>query len=198
MLFLFVLFNENNNMCGTYEFNDQEAMLWTGLNTTELEEAKKRFTREKKFIFNGGWVKVLNHNKYNCYGRGEKQEAALKKELSLIPPFIKEIDTSMDTSINTLSIPPIIHKSKNINQKSEKEEDKKFDFGKVALQTSVPISCVKDTYERLLDWEKMKGTFYKDKEAAVRNWIRRDKKEGKIAAVKKPITLLNSKGGGNL
>jgi len=198
LLFLFTLFNENNNMCGIYEFNDQEAMLWTGLNSTELEDAKKRFTKEKKFIFYGGWVRVLNHEKYNCYGRGEKQEAALQRELSLVPSFIKEIDTSMDTSIDTPPILPIIHKSKIINQKSEIEEDKKFDFGKVALQTSVPVSCVKDTYERLLDWEKMKGVFYKDKEAAVRNWIRRDKKEGKIAAVKKPRKLLNSNGGGNL
>ena len=45
--FLYLLTNENINLCGIYELNDMELKIWTGLNDSEILEVKEKFTKDE-------------------------------------------------------------------------------------------------------------------------------------------------------
>lgn len=123
LLFNYLLTNENVNMCGVYELPDKYICMDTDLNNKELQEAKAKFQNDEKFFFLNGWVKILNHDKYNVYGRGESQQKALTTELNRIPSFM--LDTSVDTSVQTRvdttpNTKTINHKSKILNPNVER------------------------------------------------------------------------------
>lgn len=116
-------------MIGLYELNDKETLMWTGLTQTELDDAKAKLQKDGKFKFFKGWVKVMNHNKYNSYGTGEKQEAALAREVSNIPQDVSDYmssDTSIDTSMHTTGILDIKHNTENIKHKSLGKSENPF------------------------------------------------------------------------
>ena len=120
LAFIYLLTNENVNMCGVYELNDIEMKMWLGMTEPELEQIKRKFHKDRKVFFRGGWVCLTNHNKYNSYGKGEKQEPALKRELSLVPREIKEFfNTSINTSMGGVPILDINHSTEYINHKSQ-------------------------------------------------------------------------------
>lgn len=90
-----------------------------------------------------------------------------------------EIDLS-DTNMILVSenlILGINHKSEIINHKSEIKEDKSLregDFQEIADSYNVPVSFVMSKWEDLQNWSKAKGKTYKDYNAALRNWVKRD------------------------
>ena len=179
LAFIYLLSNENVGMSGMYELNDLEMKMWLGLTDTEIEDTKKKFHRDGKIFFKDGWVKLVNHNKYNSYGRGESQETALQRELSLIPREIKEFfDTSVGTSVGSVPTLGINHKSKIINKKSENKKNGSLkifnsaEFVKV-LKTQFPDVNVEGELDKAQDWLKSKGRVYRDYSAFVRNWLRK-------------------------
>ena len=119
LTFLYLMANENVNMVGVYEINDVELQTWLKVTPEKLKLIKDKFTKDKKYIFKGDWVCVVNHNKYNNYGKG-MQEKALQREKSLIPIIFKSIlDTSINTSIDTRHNTEIRNKKEEIRNKKE-------------------------------------------------------------------------------
>lgn len=106
LLFLYILTCPENNISGCFELPDRKMLFDTGLNNTELEQAKVELNTKVSFIH--GWVVVHNSTKYQQY-KGPKNEKARQKELELTPPLVKD----------TLSIPYRYPIDSTRNQKSE-------------------------------------------------------------------------------
>lgn len=198
LVFLFLITNEGVNMSGIYELVDEEVCLWTGVTKEKLQDIKKTLMLGKKFFFKNGWVKIINHEKYNKYGIGQKQQVAKERELENIPDFIKEIDTSIDTSMHTTPILDLNHKTKRNNiyirdrdkrgvGREEKEIIKiqpknyrslkniqKEDIQDISDKYQVPISFVKSKLDDLELYCSSKGKRYKNYKSALMNWVKRD------------------------
>lgn len=172
LLFQFLLTNENVNMCGCYELNDKEIKLWLDFTDKELIEAKRSISQ--KAFFKNGWVRLLNHDKYNSYGKGEKQEVTLNKEISQIPEYMN--DTSIDTSIDTQAILALNHNTEIINNKYKREDITKKVIEEISTKYSVPLSFVSSKFDDLCNWEdekpgRMRGRNWK---MTLMNWVKRD------------------------
>lgn len=191
LVFVYLLTNSRINLCGFYELPDRIISFETGIGSSDLEKMKQKFQADGKFSFHSGWVKVLNHEKYNQY-KGEKNEIAKEKELSLIPQEIVE-------GIDTLSVPYRYpsdstrnHKSEIRNQKSEiqKPKNKLLDEDLEDLVEKfreegweVRVGYIKFKYQHMLDWLSAKGKTYKDHKRGLSNWIRKDIENGKIKRI---------------
>ncbi len=154
-------------------------MFDTGLNQSELEQAKKDL--KEKVIFFENWVHIVNSSKHNNYVTNPKLQKAFEREMSDIPKkmieYIDKYDTSINTSIHTTNN----HKSKIINHKS-KTEDKGVDSltveycQKIASHYEIPVSQVLKKKDDLILYCKANGKRYKDYQAALQNWVRKDLK----------------------
>lgn len=102
LLFVYLLTNERNNLIGTYEISDNRIIADTGLTHKELTEGKTKLELVKKVFFLKGWVKITNHDKYNSF-KGSKIAVAKEREFSEVPQEILDLDTSIDTSTDSLS-----------------------------------------------------------------------------------------------
>lgn len=199
MVFVYLLTNENINMCGVYELPDKVICLYLDLTNEELQDIKLRFMQDGKFYFKNGWIKVMNHEKFNSYGKG-MQEKALEKELSMIPDFMRDdnlemgIDTSINTSIHTRPNPKIRNKKTKIIKEDEKIE--KIDFSKfedltdtvlqeIAEKYEVPFEFVQEKKEDMQVWMgKKKSNRYADYKMALMKWVRDDKRRIKLDVIK--------------
>jgi len=201
LAFIYLLTNESINLCGIYEINDLELKTWVGLTDTEIENVKKTFTKDGRFIFYKNWVKVIHHGRYNTNYSGTKNEIALQRELTYIPDSVsKELDSlSIDYRYPIDS--PIIHKSETINHKSEtinhkSETNSKYisqDYLKTLKDDEVEMedlignfTCTRrqilDKAEDFLDYCISKGKVYKNYKSALsgalsKDFGRRSKKE---------------------
>ena len=54
------------------------------------------------------------------------------------------------------------------------------DLKEISEKLRVDIRDVKETYDKVLDYQLSSGKKYKDCKAAIRNWIRGDLKSGKV------------------
>ena len=122
LLFLYLLTNEKVGLCGIYELPDKYIRLVLEYSQEELDTYKKKFQKDHKFVFDNGWIAILNVVKYQNYS-GEKNEVAIKRELSYVPKSL--LDTlsieyryPMDTLLNKK--PEIRNQNSEIkNQKKE-------------------------------------------------------------------------------
>ena len=177
-VFLYLLTCPDINISGVFELPDRKIIFHTGITSSELEQAKKDLS--KRVIFYKNWVYIKNVDKYNSYN-GSKNEIARKKELSYAPEKIIEyvmgIDTSIDTSIDTTH-----------NHKSEIRNKKEGGVGetkninsltneyckKIAEHYKLPISQVVKKRDDLILYCKSNGKKYKDYQAALQSWVRKD------------------------
>jgi hypothetical protein len=188
LLFVYLLLNPHVGLCETYELPDRVVTFETGLTKEQLEKAKEKFSKDGKFAFYKGWIKILNYDRYNQY-LGEKNLTAREKECSLIPKEVlegfngvsKEYRYPIDTTSN--------HKSEISNHKElgvvKREEITEEIIKEVAEKYQVPESFVAVCREEMENWLKAKGKIYKDKKAGLLNWVLRAKKD----------LLLKQKGG---
>jgi len=102
LVFIYLLTNERNNLIGIYELSDKHIIADLGITPMELNSAKSKLSLSKKIIFYDGWIKIVNHEKYNSFN-GEKIQVAKERELSEVPDKLRGMDTSMDTSMDTLN-----------------------------------------------------------------------------------------------
>jgi len=205
LLFQFLLTNENANMCGCYELNDKEIFLWLGFTEKDLSESKKELSG--KVYFNNGWVKIINHVKYNNYGNGSKQEQALEKELLMIPKFMinQQKDTSMDTSMDTDGILALKHKTENIIPNTENKNSKNSltacseeEIIEISKQLKIKTSDAKNIHDDIVD-KIADGTFQQKKYGktvyfTLKSWIRRGIKRGEIKTLKSTKEQLEEMG----
>lgn len=188
IVFIYLLTNENINLCGIYELPDKYICFDTGVSQSDLIKIKNKFMESGKIIFFNGWVKISNHEKYNTNYSGSKNEVAFQREISTISESVlKELDRlSIDYQYPSDST--INHKSKIINNKSEtfKSNNKELtqkDLEDISEQLSVSLSDVQFCRDSMLDWLASSGKIKKDYVATLRNWVRRELQDGKIKRV---------------
>jgi len=86
MLFIYLLTNQDINLCGCYYLPDKKIKYHTQLSNEELIKAKKELDPKVKFLEN--WVYVVNSQGYNHF-TGKSNEVAIEKEIGQIPKKIK-------------------------------------------------------------------------------------------------------------
>lgn len=146
---------------------------------------------DRKFSFYEGWIKVLNHDKYNNYS-GPKNEVAIEREFSLISQGI--IENLDRVSIGYLSVADTLnnHKSEIINQKSEIINQKtKKEFSNFEDLTETVCQEIADKYQTSLqdvldvkdDMEVWMGKSNKNKysnyKLALQTWVRKSSRDVK-------------------
>jgi len=118
LIFIYLITNDRVSLTGMYELPDKYIKMDLEITQKELDTAKNRL--KDKIIFHKGWIKIINHDKYNSY-TGESIDKAKEKELQSVPKDLREgrptppprVDPRVDTSVD----PPNNHKSKTINHK---------------------------------------------------------------------------------
>lgn len=175
LVFNYLLTNDRVSMTGMYELPDKYIQMDLDLTPKELAQIKDRL--QEKVFFYDGWVKILNHDKYNSY-KGEKIDIAKEKELANIPEIVKQyqggIDTSIHTSIDTLNN----HKSKTIIINHNIEDITDQELQEIADKYQVPLSFVKSKYDDMILWAgertnnpKTKGRNWK---LTLMSWVKKD------------------------
>lgn len=188
-LFIYLLTNDRVSISGIYELPDSYIKADLGLTQKQLDDAKSKFTQNNKIIFQNGWIKIVNADKYNSFS-GEKLDKAREKELALVPQeligYRYSIDTSIDTSMHTPN------KHKHINNQKEggvgetKLADPNYllaipqaDLDELATKFSLTIKSISDKAESLHDWylSNPKKNKKSDWKATLRNALRKDADE---------------------
>jgi hypothetical protein len=116
LIFIYLLTNDRVSLTGIYELPDKYIKADLEVTQKELDGTKQKLAKNDKIYFLDGWVRIVNHDKYNSY-TGEKIEIAKEKEIQSVPSKLMGDRPSIDTSIDTSSDTPNNNKSKIINQK---------------------------------------------------------------------------------
>ncbi len=90
LIFIYLISNDRVSISGAYELQDRIACFELQVEKSEWENSKKRFLKDKKFIFFKDWIYVINVDKYNNYRFSEKNEKAYNRELQLMPNDVRE------------------------------------------------------------------------------------------------------------
>lgn len=124
LIFIYLLTNDRVSLTGIYELPDKYIKADLEVTQKELDETKQKLIKNDKIYFLDGWVRIVNHDKYNSY-TGEKIEIAKEKEIQSVPSKLMVDRPGIDTSIDTSSDTPNNQKPKIINNNLLiKEEDK--------------------------------------------------------------------------
>lgn len=161
LFFIYLLTNERNNLIGVYELSDKRIMNDLDITKTELQSGKEKLMFDKKVIFYKGWIKIINHDKYNTFS-GEKNEIAKKREWSEVPEKLRGNDTSIDTSMDSGDIPLLIN---NINKNKKPNNIKTYTKDNLTIEqmankfedvfketTGKSMKLPKDNYNNLTYW----------------------------------------------
>lgn len=147
LVFLYLISNDKIGLCGTYELPDKHIKVDLDLTQIELDEIKKKFTKDNKFIFYKGWIKIINIDKYNQF-TGEKNEVAKNRELLLVPEHLSSNQYPIDTVSIKEGYPidtPIInnhnHNKKLYKRKSIEEP--------TYMLTEEDFNFIKEEYNRI-------------------------------------------------
>lgn len=187
LLFIYLLTNDKVSLTGMYQLPDKYIKVDVEITNNELQKAKQKLAKAGKIYFYDGWIKIVNHDKYNSY-TGEKIDEAKKKELALIPNKVIHYRYPIDTSIDTSSDTPNkdIDKDKHIDKDIDKDKDRfkevwKKIYGK-ELQGSK--TYVEAPIKRLIDGYGIKdvcGLLY---------WAEQNRKDNEyIAVIRHPKDL---------
>jgi hypothetical protein len=131
-------------------------MVDTGLDEKELISLKSELESKKRAFFYNDWVFIPNLDKHNPYWKSPKTKLAYEEELKNIPKeildyFNNKSDSTIYSTMDTISIVPLKHKTENINNKSEninnkeervvkREEEKNLKISLKSLTSNVGIS----------------------------------------------------------
>jgi hypothetical protein len=119
--FIYLISSPHVSLTNYFEIPIQYITLETGLTTTQIDQAKKELTENKRAYFYQSWVFVPNLTKHNRYHIGEKTSVAYNEELKKIPKFVIDYFNPLnDSSIMVVSIDTdTTHNTETINNKSE-------------------------------------------------------------------------------
>lgn len=203
LAFIFFITNETVGLTGIYELDDRSIASSLKITQQQLNKIKEKFMADRKIYFYNGWIKIVNHDKYNNF-TGAKNEIAVKRELSLISQeIIENLDRVSigyprvaDTLNNHKSIinnhksvinnhKSIInnHKPETINQKPEMLKEKKytkreditdFVFEELAEKHNCPPHFVKHCWLLASNWLDQEGKTKKNYKAFLENWLIQD------------------------
>ena len=128
LLFCYLMTNDKVSLTGMYELPGRYIKADLELTDKELEQAKKKLSESGKVLFHGSWIKLVNHDKFNNFS-GKKLSIAKEKELNSIPTELTgyqyPIDTSIDTSMDTLNKDNHNHNHKDKDNNKDRDNNKK-------------------------------------------------------------------------
>jgi len=90
LVFLYLLLNEKVSMSGIYEIHDTYITMWTGIDKTRINEIKNKLAADKKILFDGHWVYILNNHKYNVYTSQPRVLTFFMREFNQIPAIVRK------------------------------------------------------------------------------------------------------------
>jgi hypothetical protein len=188
LTFLFLITNDSVGLTGIYELDDRTICSSLKITQSQLNKIKEKFTLDKKFSFYNGWIKIINHDRYNNFS-GIKNEVAVKREISLISEGILE---NLDrVSIGYPRVADTLNNHKSIinNQKSETNNQKtEKDFSdfkdltdevclEIAKKYNLPLEEVLDIKMDMEVWiGKSSKNKYADYKLALMTWVRKASK----------------------
>lgn len=187
LTFLFLITNDSVGLTGIYELDDRSITSALKITQQQFNKVKDKFMADKKISFYNGWIKIINHDKYNNYS-GIKNEVAVEREFSLIS---KEIIENLDRvsigypavadTLNNHKSEIINHKSETINQKPKTEFSNFEDLTEevcrqIANEYQVTLQEVKDTKMDMEVWMgKSNKNKYNNYKLALMTWVRKNK-----------------------
>jgi hypothetical protein len=179
-ILLFILTNDQVTVLPAYKIGLDEIAFYTGTNSQRIEGLIPRLEYFGVYFIEGYFL-LTNKFTRAKYSGGKTEEKRLRVWEEYPVKLQEIVDTEGFIDQSLLNRSPIIgdinHKPITINKKPEnKNQKEEINFQEISDKLSVSLEKVKDTYERILDYEKSKGLKpYKDYPATIRNWIRKDK-----------------------
>lgn len=171
LAFIYLLTNDKVSLTGIYELPDQFIVFNLGATNDEVQQIKIKFQNDGKFVFKDGWVKIVNHDKYNSFS-GSALDAR-EKEFKNVP---KDMITPRDTprvhplniyNNNQYSINNRVVKGKYSSLKDITEKD----LLEISEKYKVSLGFVKLKLETLKNYCESKGRRYKNYKSALRNFV---------------------------
>lgn len=185
LTFLYLITNDSVGLTGIYELDDRSITSALKITQQQFNKIKEKFIADRKISFFNGWIRIINHDKYNNYS-GIKNEVAVEREFSLIS---KEVLENLDrVSIGYPAVADTLnnHKSEIINHKSETKNQKtKTEFSEfedltqevmqdIANQYQVTLQEVKDLKDDMEVWMgKSTKNKYSNYKLALQTWVRK-------------------------
>lgn len=103
IVFLFLITNDRIGLSPIYEYPQWLIEQTLNLSGEKIVKIKKKFEKDKKFLFHEDWILIINADKYQTF-KGEKNEIAMKKELANIPKKVKDSFLTRMGSNHSVSI----------------------------------------------------------------------------------------------
>lgn len=102
LVYLYLLTNPLTNIAGIYEINLKEIANDTGIIKEIIDTILKRFERDNKLIYSGGYLIIKNHLKHQDF-KSPKLQSGIADILNSLPCDILELCIPYIYGINTLS-----------------------------------------------------------------------------------------------
>lgn len=196
LLFLYFLTNPVTNISGIYEIPLKRIALDTGFDIEMIKKMMSRFIRDKKIVYEQGWLVLLNFIKHQNINSPAVQKG-IENELKNSPNFLRRyIDR----------IQAVVHLNLNLNLDLDSNlnldlDTKKETVSKRKRFTPPTISEIKEynklkgysfDIEYFIDYYNSKGWMVgknkmKSWKSAVNNWARNQKKYKEKNSGKNPI-----------
>ncbi len=156
LMFLYFLTNPFTDICGIYEVPMKSISIDTGIEEGPALKILKRFERDRKIFYRGGWIGIANFVKYQL--DNPKVMRGIELGLSKAPPELKRI---MRHSLS-LTMDRLSHSNPNSNLNSNPNSNSKMFPTKnpKGLKGKVSQSDNLAAYEIIKAFEKVNKHWY--------------------------------------
>lgn len=182
LLFIYAMTNPRISLSGIYEAPLKAIAIDTGIERELLPKLFERFKKEKKIIYQDGWLCVVNYPKYQNYNK-TTMVTALSREIELIPKKLLDIFIGYGYPIDTLSLGYKVQAKEQVKDKVKEQEGKNkhgefqnvvlTDVEYVNLVSALNEGAVQGLIAELDGYIESTGKKYKSHYATLQNWARR-------------------------
>ena len=102
LVYLYLLTNPLTNIAGIYEINLKEIANDTGIIKEIIDTILKRFERDNKLIYKGGYIIIKNHLKHQDF-KSPKLQSGIAEIINSLPEEIKSVCIPYIYGMDTLS-----------------------------------------------------------------------------------------------
>ena len=169
LLFLYLLTNEQLDLCGLYELSIRTIQFESGLDSKTVSKALERFQKDGKVFYIDGWICIKNFTKHLKVN--PNIQTGIERSLKAVPPKVfKDFESLSKHSLLNLTLPnsTLPNLSGRTNKFAPPSSKEVLDFFKENNGSSS---------EDFVDFYQSKGWLVgkvkmKDWKAAARRWIR--------------------------
>jgi len=171
LLYLFLISNPQHSLCGAYEMFDDDIAHLTGIDERNLPHVFAALEREGLASYVDGWV-VIHH--YKVRDTNASVQTRVEKDREKVPGHILDIldSDSLLTACEQTARHLDLDLDSNLDLKRESAPVKKTRYDNLADKYGKAV--VDDYLERVTAYEESSGKKYKNRVAAVANWLKRD------------------------